>query len=359
MVERKILPTNRRDHILALLDEHGSVSITQIANEMQVSAITIRRDVALLAQEGKLEQIRGGARQLTHTNPTRVPANSTVGVLTPSLDFYWPTIIEGANRGADKHGIRLLLQGSTFAASDNIRQLDRLLDHSKVDGLFIVPDTEGPRSKELMNKLAQLEIPVVLVERELSPQDTGGKVFELVETDHQNGAVMAVNYLHQLGHRRIGLITDKRIPSRHAIHRGWQQTTAALTPEADLPWLDTTELEGDRRGAALVAFLEEAVASSTTAFLIHSDEAALLALEMLQSRGHKVPEEISIIAYDDELARLARPALTSVAPPKIELGETAIEVIAKRLINPESAFRQIWLQPRLVVRDSTAPANHS
>lgn len=357
MVERKILPTNRRDHILALLDQYGTVSIAQIASEMDVSAITIRRDISLLAEEGKLEQIRGGARRLTTDTPGRVPTNSTIGVLTPSLDFYWPTIIDGANHSADKHGMRLLLQASTFAAQDNIRQLDLLLNHSNVDGLFIVPDTEGPHSRELMEKLVALEIPVVLVEREISPRDTHGKVFESVNTDHRNGAVMAVSYLHQLGHERIGLITDKAIPSRHAIEDGWKEATDALELGSGLPRLDTTTLEGDKRASVLVKFLEKSVKEGATAFLIHSDEAALLALEVLQSRGHDVPGDVSIIAYDDELARLARPALTAIAPPKNELGATAIEVLAKRFINPDSALRQVWLQPKLVVRDSTAAPN--
>ncbi|MDO5722394.1 MAG: substrate-binding domain-containing protein [Actinomycetaceae bacterium] len=354
MVERKILPTNRRDHILALLDEYGTVSVSQLAKEMAVSAITIRRDIALLAEEGKLEQIRGGARRLAVESPARVPANSTIGVLTPSLDFYWPTIIDGANQSADNLGIRLLLQASTFAAQDNIRQLEILLKHSKVDGLFMVPNTEGPHSAELIEKLIQLDLPVVLVERELGPRSTDGQVFESVSTDHRRGAAMAIRHLHGLGHQRVGLITDKEVPSRHAIRRGWEETLSDLQMDTSSPALDTTCLSSSKRSKALVKFLEECMNEDVTAFLIHSDEAALLALEVLEARGYEVPRDVSIVAYDDELARLARPALTAIAPPKEEIGAAAIEVLAKRFISPNSAQRQVRLQPRLVVRNSTA-----
>ncbi|WP_369596479.1 substrate-binding domain-containing protein [Actinomyces ruminicola] len=69
-----------------------------------------------------------------------------------------------------------------------------------------------------------------------------------------------------------------------------------------------------------------------------------------------MPGDVSVIAYDDEIAKLARPALTAVCPPKAELGEVAMQLLLERLSNPTRAIRQTTSAPALIIRDSTGPA---
>ncbi|WP_067779808.1 substrate-binding domain-containing protein [Actinomyces vulturis] len=346
------LPAKRREDVLALVNAHGSIRVTQIAQALDVSAITVRRDIAYLSEQGLLEQVRGGARAITTTPiPTRTPVK--IGVVTPSLDFFWPTILDGAGHAADRHGARLLLQGSTFAARDNLTEVRRMTEQQGVDGLIAVPDIEGEGSEELHEFLATLSIPVVLIERAISPTARHRRYFESVRTDHYFGATLAVEHLVDLGHKRIALITDKPIPSRHAITDGWRDAMKDFGLDTSSPHIDTTMLRGSQASDRIGQCVRDCLDDDTTAIIAHSDEAALLAVEYVVSMGYKVPDDLSIVTYDDELATLTRPTLTAVAPPKQFLGSAAVDALIDRIHHPNAPMRRQLLAPSLIVRDSS------
>lgn len=354
MSNSRILPANRREQILSLVQTQGSVTVSDIAESLAVSPITIRRDISLLAKEGLVEQVRGGARRIPAERANSIPTGLTIGVIAPSLDFYWPAIVDGANQAADEINSRLLLQGSTFAARDNLEQLERISKEAIIDGLLLVPDLEGEGSDELVSYLQDFSIPTVLVERVLRPQGKHSRMIEHVITDHRTGGDMAVRYLSELGHSRIALVTDKLIPSRREIANGWKDALADLDLDETSPHCDTTEQTGLERSRSIRSFVDHCLDDQVTAFLVHSDEAALVVNEHVQSRKLSVPGDISIISYDDELSRLARPALTSVAPPKKHLGIYAMRTLINRIANPDSPLASVLIQPKLVVRNSTA-----
>ncbi|RAX20077.1 hypothetical protein DRB06_10225 [Actinomyces sp. Z5] len=358
MSPNRTLPASRREYIVSTVNAKGSVRVAELAAGLGLSPITIRRDIALLDEEGLLEQVRGGARRISAPGNQALPLQSdiTVGLITPSLDFFWPTIIEGANIVADRVGAHLQLQGSTFAAKDNLVEIRRMAEDESIGGLLLVPDLEGPGSDELVEFLQTVTKPTVLIERTLKPHGPHSRLFESVITDHSNGASLAVRHLAALGHSHIALLTDKRIPSRHLIAQGWADALSDLRLDTESPHGDTTELIGDARTEGIKSFVDNCISEETTAIIAHSDEAALVVVELLAQRGLTVPEDISVIAYDDEIAKLARPALTAVCPPKAELGEVAMQLLLERLSNPGRAIRQTMLAPTLVIRDSTGPA---
>ncbi|MDU0348913.1 substrate-binding domain-containing protein [Actinomyces sp. MRS3W] len=359
MSDHRVLPASRREYILSMVNSRGSVRVSEVAEALSLAPITIRRDIAMLAEEGLLEQVRGGARRLNQdATPPALHEDITVGVVTPSLDFFWPTIIGGINTVADRFGARVQLQGSTFAASDNLLAIRRMAEDSAIDGLLLVPDLEGSGSERLIEYLETITKPTVLIERDLRAYGPSGHSFESVVTDHRSGAALAVRHLAGLGHRRIALITDKPIPSRHLIAEGWSAMLARLDLDTASPREDTTGLEDDERSARIEAFIDTCLASGTTAFLIHSDEAALVAVDVLTRKGVPIPEQVSVIAYDDELAGLARPALTAVCPPKRELGVSAMQLLFDRLEDADRPGVRMELTPSLVVRDSTGPASY-
>ena len=355
MTSQKVLPASRQEQILSMIRSRGSVRVSEVAQALDVAPITVRRDIALLAEQGLVEQIRGGAQRLSagHRN-TSLPENLTIGIITPSLDFYWPAIINGANETADLHGVHLLLQGSTFAARDNLAQVQEMISNSNIDGLFLVPNVEDENAEELSAYLQEIDLPVVLVERTLKPHGSHTRAFESVNTAHRRGADMAVRYLAELGHQRIGLLTDKFIPSRLEIEAGWQAAMQDLGLRKPAPRTDTTLLDDAARSQKIDDFIDECLDTHTTAMLVHSDEASLVVLERLHARKVEVPQEISVITYDDELATLSRPTLTAVAPPKHALGSYAIEVLVNRIARPDTPLAQVELEPTLIVRNSTA-----
>ncbi|MGW2548238.1 substrate-binding domain-containing protein, partial [Kitasatospora sp. NPDC001574] len=177
----------------------------------------------------------------------------------------------------------------------------------------------------------------------------------LTATDHAFGASLAVRHLAAEGHRRIGFLASATSPTTPAVRRGWHETAVELgldldgTPEA---------ITCDHRDAAwsghLDRYLDACTAGGTTAVLVHSDREAISLVARCQERGIGVPEDLAVVAYDDEVAGLADPALTAVRPAKPALGRTAVRMLAERMReDPDRPVHRIRISPQLVIRDSS------
>ncbi|CAM5727786.1 substrate-binding domain-containing protein [Streptomyces violaceorubidus] len=92
-----------------------------------------------------------------------------------------------------------------------------------------------------------------------------------------------------------------------------------------------------------------------TAMVLHGDVDALMVVQRLAEEGVRVPEDCSVVAYDDVVAGLASPPLTAVSPPKAEVGHAAAELLLERLAGAPGSRpgRRVELLPRLMVRGST------
>jgi DNA-binding LacI/PurR family transcriptional regulator len=103
-------------------------------------------------------------------------------------------------------------------------------------------------------------------------------------------------------------------------------------------------------------FLDSCRRSGTRAALVHSDHDAIELMRRMRSRGLRTPDDLALIAYDDEIAALADVPLTAVAPAKHELGELAARLLLERLDRQAAGetppVRQVLVQPRLIVRSS-------
>lgn len=97
-------------------------------------------------------------------------------------------------------------------------------------------------------------------------------------------------------------------------------------------------------------------AGTLDALIVHHDVAALPLLGRLRESGIAVPGDLSVISYDDELAAMADPPLTAVAPPRSAVGEQAVEVLVRRLQDPARPLQQILLRPELRLRNTCVAA---
>lgn len=95
--------------------------------------------------------------------------------------------------------------------------------------------------------------------------------------------------------------------------------------------------------------------NSITALVVHSDPEAMAFVDLALNRGISVPGDLSVIAYDDEVAQLFTPALTAVSPPRGAVGRAAIDLVARRIDDPSRPVHRVTLNPTLNVRGSTAP----
>lgn len=355
---RSPLPAGRRSHILAALARDGMVRVSELTEELGVTPVTLRRDLAQLEAEGLLERVHGGAVPApsgsAESNASPRGTTPTIAVLVPSLDYYWPGVIRGMETAAQRHGMRLLLRGSSYELHDERPVLERLVRTEGVRGLLFAPNVDSPHGADVVAWLNERDLPVVLVERDAVRPDTH-EPLESATTDHALGGVLAAHHLAELGHRRVGMVVSRLSPTSRKIAAGWERACEELG-------LDRSEhferFVPDHRSPefpeVVNAIIDTVLDSGTTALLVHSDPEAITVVEYALTRGLSVPGDLSVVAYDDQVAQLFNPALTAVSPPRASVGEAAAELLIRRLADPVRPAQRVLVSPRLIVRESTA-----
>ena len=354
----------RHDVILKELELRGSLQITQLAARLTVAPMTLRRDLAQLESRGLLVRVHGGAVSLAvaaqqdeaaanRSRPHRPVA--TIGMITPSASYYFPEVIRGASDAARELNCRLVLGVTNYSAREELRQAERLLAGGGVDALLITPAlglTEGSALHEL---LVDAAIPVVVVERAVD--DRSGGRLDSVRSDHSFGATLAVRHLAELGHRRIALAV-RESPTTPWLREGYERALAKLgLDDGRLVWeLPTPGAGDDGATLALQGFLDASVAAGITGVLVLGDVDAVALVDLAVQRGIRVPEDLAIVAYDDEIAGFASVPLTAIAPPKRELGDAALRLCVERIRQGGGGSRAVTrlaLLPTLREREST------
>lgn len=344
------------------LRAHGAITVRVIAAELGVSELTIRRDVNALAEQGLVSRVHGGAvlpSPLERDASEQLAGNRhTFGMVVPSLDYYWPQVISGARSEAEAQKVRLVVRGSSYDAEDNRRQVQALLAMDGISGIIVAPETSGEPGHDLLRWLNAVPLPVVLAERR-SPPVIPAHRLEWVATDHSFGAGMAVRHLWQEGHRVIGCLTDPASPTSRHVVRGWRQAVSALGLSADAVLDETAGKQGGLRAEHFDEILSRCRATGTTGLLVHSDAHAVALVQHCRDLGVAVPGDLAVVAYDDEVAYLAEPAISAVRPPKHYVGRVAVQMLAARIAEGRRRpVHRVELNPDLIVRDSSLGTPH-
>ncbi|MFD8498086.1 substrate-binding domain-containing protein [Amycolatopsis sp. NPDC059657] len=348
-----MLAAERHEIILSLLRQHGTVRLSDLVTRLGVSSVTVRRDVTELADRGLLARVHGGVtlvRPRSAQPDQRASPGALIGMVTPSVEYYWPQVIQGAQSTVAGAGGRLVLRASSYDAGEDRRQVGKLLERG-VQALLVAPATDGRGSLELVRWLGSLAVPVILVER-LPPAELPTLAMDAVTTAHALGAGLAVRHLVSLGHRRVGLVTSRSSPTSRALRAGWRETIESLGhdhgPDFDVPaygspgWAEVYD-----------EVLARCRREKVRALLVHSDREAIGLIEQARDSGLAVPGELAVVSYDDEVATVSDPPLTAVRPQKHRLGALAAELALARLAEgAERPVHRMQLWPVLVVRES-------
>lgn len=277
-------------------------------------------------------------------------------MIVPTAQYYFSGVVRGAEAAARELGVRLVLGVSNYSAVEEQRQIQRLFK-SGVEGLLVTPCGESLAGTPTLDLLVAAEVPIVVVERSIGDVLDAGRL-ESVQSDHVRGAEIAVTHLLGLGHQRIALCTRRNSPTASHIKEGYarslqksglasNETLVAETQDSSDPGLLR-----DQMNRILDAFMQ----SGATAAIVHNDEDALAFADLCEARGIRVPEDLAVVAYDDEVASLGSVPLTAVAPPKFDVGYHGVQMCVNRL-GPrrrwDLAVQRVSLSPTLVVRDSS------
>ncbi|MET7617364.1 substrate-binding domain-containing protein [Streptomyces sp. NPDC005408] len=360
----------RHERVLELVRERGSLRISDLATELEVSAVTLRRDVELLAAQGRLGRLHGAvvwpggsdARALEPEPATDAASGAVIAMIVPTTNHIFADVVRGARDAVEARGGRLVLGMSGYLDSEDPVQAERLLS-AGADGLLVAPGwfggvPVGGQEKWLLDCTA----PVVLVER-WAPAGNPAAVLDRVRTDRAHGAAAAVGHFAALGHEAVAAVIQDG-PHASQITTGYLAAveTLGLRPVPGSPFGTEPRSTEQERYDASVEYLVEAVTEhGVTAALVHSDEDAIVLLPRLRARGISVPGDLALIAYDDEVAELADVPLTAVAPPKRSVGELAAKLLLQRLGEagcgqPQQPRRHLELLPELRIRSSCGAA---
>jgi DNA-binding LacI/PurR family transcriptional regulator len=353
-----MLAPERHELILRSLRRHGRLRVAELAAELGVSAITVRRDLAELDTAGLLRRVHGGA---VGTTPAPVRGSQgnqpTIGIIVPSSTFYYTDVIRGAEAMADRHGARLVLGVSGYDVAVERERLEKVLGIG-VAGLLLSTALGDGRAAEISRTLDSIDVPVVLMERAFGFPDVG-REYDHVRTDHAYGAMLALRHLVSLGHRRIGINLNASVTA-YWLRQGIAKAAESLGVEL---FISPVALPARGEDPTTIAqhdkFLAECEEFGARAALVHSDEHAARLTERAMERGLRIPDDFAIVAYNDETAALAVIPLTAVCPPKLRLGEAACELLLRKLRTPPDqapATQHLSLLPELRVRESCGAA---
>ncbi|MFC6063671.1 substrate-binding domain-containing protein [Streptomyces ochraceiscleroticus] len=372
----------RRQRILGVVRSRGAVRVGDLAAELDVSVVTVRRDVEELARAGHLRRGHGVVRSLVPVEeagaagaaagaPRARPGEdgAAIGLVVPERHSYLFETLHGARTVLEEAGMRIALHIAPAVSGGERPMVEQALA-SGVQGLLIAPRWRGLGAEEAdYGWLGSLDVPTVLMERRPRP-GSALHALDSVCSDHWYGVHLAVEHLISLGHRRIVLGARDDSPTARAVRAAfaaiaaeraevedWAVTLSSPTAVPEPAERPRSESEECPRPDVLDLMRSR----GATAALLHGDVDALMLVQRFQEAGIRVPEDFSVVAYDDVVAALGSTPLTAVAPPKTEVGRAAAELLLHRLRRSAgerpAPVRRIELLPDLQVRGSTGPVS--
>lgn len=314
-------------------------------------ALSDRTSVALRA--ATVAHVRAVAEELGYrpnalARGLRTKRSFTVGMLTPDLtNPFMPPVVRAVEEILERAGYTLIVANTDNEPRREAQALQTLASH-QVEGLVLATATLD-EDWQVGEPAARL--PVVLVNRRSRfPLPT-------VVPDDTQGVGLAVGHLLDLGHRRVAHIAGPpRISTGRARAEAFERALAGAGTGEPLHIERTTRLTVDEGERACVRLLDRR--PDVTAIFAANDMLAIGCLRALRHRGIHVPEQVSIVGFNDmQLVDLLDPPLTTVRIPQAAMGQAAAEVLLELLTgaipSPEPAL--VELPGELIVRGSTAP----
>ena len=324
------------------------VSIKDIAKAAGVSPSTVSRalsDHPRISLETK-ERIRGLAEEMGYT-PSLLARSlvtqdtATIGVVITSVsDPFLAHLVTSIEEVAQEQGYSVLMS-SSYLDQDRELEVVSAFHGRRTKGIIVIGSQVDVDYLQLRDRFP---LPVVLTNCRTYPYS--------VSTDNTAGARRAVEHLVQLGHRRIAYIANRRSRRSNSDRlQSYQQVLAAngIPVDEDL----IIEGDGTLRGGNAAAQILLSQSQPPTAVFCFNDMTAIGVLSGLQQAEIRVPEEMSVVGFDDvECAAHCYPRLTTVRQPTNLMGQRLIHMLLELIQGQEDVGSEI-LPAELVIREST------
>ena len=332
-------------------DDAPRITITAIAREAGVSVPTVSRvvngrsDVAPDTRERVEELLRRHGYRRRSARPRE--SASLIDLVFNDLDSPWAVeIIRGVEDVAHAANIGTVVS-AVHRRPAATRQWLRNLQARSTDGVILVTSDLDP---PLHSELRRLDVPTVVID----PAGVPALDVPTIGATNWAGGLSAVEHLLALGHRRIGFIAGPpQLLCSRARLDGYRAGlgAAGIAVEDGLIRPGSFYHEAGFEGGTALLSLPE----PPTAIFAASDQMAFGVYEALRRRGLRVPDDISVVGFDDlPEARWASPPLTTVRQPLAEMGLLAARTVLRLARGEEIESPRLELATELVVRDSTA-----
>ncbi len=331
------------------------MTLHDLAQVAGVDPSTVSRvlngDATLVVKDETRQRILDAVEQMQYVpnamaRGLRRQRSQMIGLLVPDIaNPFFPQLILGAERVFSEAGFRLLL-GNTDEDAEKERSYVELLRSNVVEGLMLATAFS---QDETVEELSRLGVPFVLVNRAHSGTSNYVIVNDRVATRG------AVEYLIGLGHRRIAHVSGPLYTETGLSRlRGYREGLLS----AQIEYRDEYVVEGDFKEASGARAIERLwqLPDPPTALMAANDLTALGALEACRRLGVRVPEQLSIIGFNDvPFCGMVTPSLTTVRVPLLEMGMASARRLLDLLEGRATPGTPIVLDTELVVRNSTVP----
>jgi LacI family transcriptional regulator, galactose operon repressor len=323
-----------------------TVTIKDVARAAGVSASTVTRALSNpeMVNPATRERVRQTAAALGY-QPNRAARGlitgrtGNLGLLVPDLaNPFFPSIVKGVQARAHEADYAVFLVDTDEDATAEAGLVSKL--SKQVDGLILC----SPRMAEDELRTILAETPVVLINRRVGRVPSVTPAF----TDAMR---QAVSHLTALGHRRIAYVAGPR--------SSWANRERVRALKGVAGGVDLVEIGNViPQFPGGVAAADQVLAADVTAVIAYNDLVALGLLHRFAARGVAVPDDISLLGFDDiALAEMVHPSLTTVALPKEQAGRASVDLLLQLLEQPDRATSvRRELPAQLMVRGSTGPA---
>jgi LacI family transcriptional regulator len=332
------------------------VSLKQLALHLGLSPTTLSLvlndapSASSIPQQTK-DRIFEAAKKLNYrpnyvARSLRVQRTHTLGVIVPELsDGYSAMVLTGVENILSKEGF-FYLTASHLHREELLEKHPQILIERQVEGIIAVdsPIRFYPA------------LPCVSV----SGHDEIEGVTNII-LNHQSAAEMGIGHFYELGHRKIAVIKGQNFSSDTEIR--WR-TISEAAEKRSIP-IDPklcSQLEGDSPSPEIGYLAMKKILASRkkfTALFAFNDVSAIGAIRALEESGLRVPQDVSVLGFDDiYAAEFHNPALSTIRQPLFEMGSLAAQTVLDGLKNPDAPLPEMLsVEPALIVRNSTASAS--
>ncbi|MGR9977845.1 DNA-binding transcriptional regulator CytR [Escherichia coli] len=332
--------------------QETAATMKDVALKAKVSTATVSRalmnpDKVSQATRNRVEKAAREVGYLPQPMGRNVKRNEsrTILVIVPDIcDPFFSEIIRGIEVTAANHGY-LVLIGDCAHQNQQEKTFIDLIITKQIDGMLLL----GSRLPFDASIEEQRNLPPMVMANEFAPE------LELptVHIDNLTAAFDAVKYLYEQGHKRIGCIAGpEEMPLCHYRLQGYVQALRRCGIMVDPQYIARGDFTFEAGSKAMQQLLD--LPQPPTAVFCHSDVMALGALSQAKRQGLKVPEDLSIIGFDNiDLTQFCDPPLTTIAQPRYEIGREAMLLLLDQMQGQHVGSGSRLMDCELIIRGST------